>query len=178
MASRSNPRAPPPQTAPPEEAPAGPALDKLGASLKQIETSLESQNLTDQALQDLRQQLDPVARAIGAVIDRLTPRLGDLKDRLDQLGPKPAEGAPPESPAVTDERDRQQKLYNDTDELLKRARLLAVQADQTAADITARRRALFTRSLFQRAASIANPAIWVDVWKEHPRRCGCHKVGF
>jgi potassium-dependent mechanosensitive channel len=172
------PAAPPPQTAPPEEAPAGPALDKLGASLKQIETSLESQNLTDQALQDLRQQLDPVARAIGAVIDRLTPRLGDLKDRLDQLGPKPAEGAPPESPAVTDERDRQQKLYNDTDELLKRARLLAVQADQTAADITARRRALFTRSLFQRAASIANPAIWVDVWKEHPRRCGCHKVGF
>ena len=69
-----------------EEAPAGPALDELGASLKQIETSLGSQNLTDQALQDLRQQLVPVARAIGAVIDRLTPRLGDLKDRLDQLG--------------------------------------------------------------------------------------------
>lgn len=172
------PAAPPPQAAPPEEAPAGPALDKLGASLKQIETSLESQSVTDQELQNLRQRLDPVARAIGAVIDRLTPRLGAFKDRLDQLGPKPAEGAPPESPAVTEERDNQQKLYNDTDELLKRARLLAVQADQTAAEITARRRALFTRSLFQRAASIANPAIWAYVWKEAPGDAAAIKSAF
>jgi potassium-dependent mechanosensitive channel len=51
---------------------------------------------------------------------------------------------------------------------LKRARLLAVQADQTGANITARRRALFTRSLFARAASIANPALWTDVWQEAP----------
>lgn len=175
---REQPAPPPPQNVPPEEAPAGPALDMLSASRKQIETSLESQNLTDQELQDLRQQLDPVASAIGAVIDRLTPRLGDLKDRLDQLGPKPAEGAPPESPAVTDERNRQQKLYNDTDELLKRARLLTVQAEQTATEITARRRALFTRSLFQRAASIANPAIWVDVWKEAPGDAAAVKAAF
>src|SRR5262249_15561037 len=80
--------------------------------------------------------------------------------------PKPADDAPPESPAVTAERASQQKLFNDTDELLKRARLLAVEADQTAANITARRRALFTRSLFERATSLANPALWSAVWQE------------
>ena len=76
--------------------------------------------------------------------------------------------APPESPAVTAERADQQKLYNDTDELLKRARLLGGPGRSNRANITARRRALFTRSLFARAASIANPALWTDVWHEAP----------
>ena len=167
-----------PQTSQPDGAPAGPTLDKLGTALKQIETSLESKNLTDQTLQDLRQQIDPVTRALAELIDRLTPRLGEIKDRLDQLGPKPSEDAPPESPAVTAERAQQQKFYNVTDEYLKRARLLSVEADQRAAKITAKRRALFTRSLFERAASIANPAIWVEVWQETPGNMAVIRAAF
>ncbi|HUZ91411.1 MAG TPA: DUF3772 domain-containing protein, partial [Methylocella sp.] len=157
-----------PASPPPEQAPIGPALDKLGASLKQIEASLEHHDLTDADLQGLRQQIDPISASVSDALNRLTPRLAGIKTRLDQLGPKPDDSAPPESPEVTAERASQQKLYSDTDELLKRARLLAVQADQTGANITARRRALFTRSLFARAASIANPALWADVWQEAP----------
>ncbi len=152
----------PPRPAPPEQAPIGPALDKLSASLKQIEASLERHDLPDADLQALRQQIDPISDAVAGALDRLTPRLAGIKARLDQLGPKPDDSAPPESPAVTAERAGQQKLYNDTDELSKRARLLAVEADQTGATVTARRRILFTRSLFARATSIANPALWVD----------------
>ena len=107
---KSESAAPRPQSPPPETAPAGSTLDKLSASLKQIETSLERQGLTDQDLQDMRHQIDPVTRSLAEVIDRLTPRLGEIKDRLDQLGPKPADNAPPESPAVTAERSDQQKL--------------------------------------------------------------------
>jgi small-conductance mechanosensitive channel len=162
------PAPPPPAPPPPEQAPIGPVLDKLSASLKQIEANLESHALTDADLQDLRQQIDPISAAVGDALDRLTPRLAGIKTRLDQLGPKPDDSAPPESPAVTAERADQQKLYNDTDELLKRARLIAVQADQIGANITARRRALFTRSLFARAASIANPTLWTYVWQEAP----------
>ncbi|MGH6795757.1 MAG: DUF3772 domain-containing protein [Methylocella sp.] len=157
-----------PPAPPPEQVPIGPALDKLSASLKQIETSLERHDLTDAELQDLRQQIDPISDAVAGALDRLTPRLAGIKARLDQLGPKPDASSPPESPAVTAERAGQQKLYSDTDELLKRARLVAVEADQTGSNITARRRALFTRSLFARAASIANPALWTDVWREAP----------
>src|SRR6202048_1349300 len=140
----------PPLPAPPEQAPIGPALDKLSASLKQIEASLERHDLTDAELQVLRQRIEPISDAVAGALDRLTPRLAGIKARLDQLGPKPVDSAPPESPAVTAERADQQKLYSDTEELLKRARLLAVEADQTGANITARRRALFTRSLFAR----------------------------
>ncbi|HZM08293.1 MAG TPA: hypothetical protein VFC11_07575, partial [Methylocella sp.] len=141
------PAPPPPAPPPPEQVPIGPVLDKLSASLKQIEASLERHDLTDAELQDLRQQTDPISAAASDAVERLTPRLAGIKTRLDQLGPKPDDSAPPESPAVTAERADQQKLYNDTDELLKRARLIGVQADQTGANITARRRALFTRSL-------------------------------
>jgi len=123
------PPAPPTPAPPPELVPIGPALDKLGASLKQIEASLERHDQTDADLQDLRQQIDPISAAVSDALDRLTPRLAGIKTRLDQLGPKPDDSAPSESPAVTAERADQQKLYNDTDELLKRARLLAVQAD-------------------------------------------------
>ncbi len=158
----------PPRPAPPEQAPIGPALDKLSASLKQIEASLERHDLTDADLQALRQRIDPISDAVASALDSLTPRLAGIKARLDQLGPKPDDSAPPESPAVTAERADQQKLYNDTDELSKRARLLAVEADQTGANIKARRRTLFTRSLFARATSIADPALWVDVWHEAP----------
>ncbi len=172
------PPAPPTQSPPPEKAPDGAALDKLSDSLKKIETSLERQSLTDQNLQDLRQQIDPISLAVTASVDQLTPRLAAMKDRLDQLGPKPADDAPPENPAVTAERTEQQKLFNDTDELLKRARLLAVEADQTAANITSRRRALFTRSLFERATSLANPALWSAVWQEAPNDLAAVRQAF
>ncbi|MGH6844000.1 MAG: DUF3772 domain-containing protein [Methylocella sp.] len=174
----ATPPAPPQSAAPPEQAPIGPALDKLGVSLKQIEASLERHDLTDAELQALRQQIDPISATVSDALDRLTPRLAGIKARLDQLGPKPDDSAPPESPAVTAERADQQKLYNDTDELSKRARLLAVEADQTGARITAQRRALFTRSLFARATSIANPALWTDVWREAPGDTAAAKAVF
>jgi potassium-dependent mechanosensitive channel len=158
----------PPLSPPPEQAPIGPVLDTLGTTLKQIEKSLEGHDLTDADLQALRQKIDTISADVGGVLDRLTPRLDSIKTRLDQLGPKPDDQAPPESPAVTADRADQQKSYNDTDELLKRARLIAVQADQTGANITARRRALFTRSLFAQAMTIANPTLWTDVWREAP----------
>ncbi|MCI0468391.1 MAG: DUF3772 domain-containing protein [Beijerinckiaceae bacterium] len=163
-------QAPPqqPLSPPPDNAPIGPALDKLGASLKQIETNLEALHLTDENLQNLRQQIAPVSQAAAELIERLTPRLEGIKARLAQLGPKPSGEGAAESPNVTAERDQQQKFHNETDELLKRARLLTVQAEQTAAHITARRRALFTRSLFARAESIANPAVWAEFWREAP----------
>ncbi|HET6376940.1 MAG TPA: DUF3772 domain-containing protein [Methylocella sp.] len=169
---------PSPPPAVPEQAPVGPALDKLSASLKQIESRLENHDLTDADLQALRQQADPVSAALSGVINRLSPKLEGIKARLDQLGPKPPEDAEPESQAVTAERAEQQNLFKETDELLKRARLLAIEADQAASAITARRRALFARSVFARALSIASPELWQSVWQEAPSDAEAAKAAF
>lgn len=157
--------APPPA---PEQTPIGADLDKASAVLKQVEASLKNRNLSDAALQDLRQQLDPISVSANGAIQRLTPRIAAIQTRLDQLGPKPDDDSTPESAAVTQERTDQQKSLKDAQELLKRARLLSVQTEQIDTFIKARRRDLFTRSLFEQAPSIATPTLWADVYREAP----------
>ena len=160
----SAPSAPAPPTLPN----IGPQLDHVHTVLDQVEAGLQSRTLTTTDLDALHEQLAPLAAKINAAINHLTPQLAGIKARLDQLGPKPDEKAPPESPAVTAERVDQQKSYSDTDELLKRARLLSVQLDQADTAIAARRHAIFTRETFTRATSIASPSLWVDVARELP----------
>jgi small-conductance mechanosensitive channel len=150
----------------PEPGPVGPELDKIHAILKQVVASLEGNNLTDAELVALRQKLEPVAPAARAAIERLEPRLATIQTSLDQLGPKPNGDAESESPAVTAERSDQQKNFSDANELLKHARVIAVQADQITTQIAARRRALFTHSLFERTSSISSAKFWTDVASE------------
>lgn len=162
----------------PAPAPTGADLDKADAALKLIETSLERRNLTDVDLQAARQQIGPIADQLNSAIDRLAPRLDDIKTRLDQLGPAPDDKAPPESAAVAAERAKQQKSFSDADELSKRAKLLAVRADQIRSAVAARRRALFAGSLFEQAPSLANGALWSGVWREAPANAATARALF
>jgi small-conductance mechanosensitive channel len=161
-ASAEDTPAPPPEPIPQR-------IDRLAASLQTIETSLQKPDLSDSVLADLRKQTEPLLGELQDVLTRLNPQLAGLKARLDQLGPKPDEKAPPESPQVTAERAEQQDIFNKTDELIKRTRLLAVQADQTINHIATRRHFLFTKLLFQSTTGIGNPSLWLRVIEELPR---------
>ena len=147
----------------------GDDLGKHQAALAQIRESLARHNLTAAELQALREQIDPLSDSTRATLKRLESHLAAIKERLDQLGPKPDAKAPPESPAVTAERTSQQKSYTDISEVVKQARALAAEAEQTHTSITAGQRRLLTRSLFTKAASIASPALWTEVIREAPR---------
>ncbi len=92
----------------------------------------------------------------------------DHVSRLAQLGPKPEANAAPEPPDVSTERGAQEKLFNDLDATVKRAKVLAVQASQISDGIAARRRSLFANALFERAPSLLSPALWLTVVKELP----------
>jgi potassium efflux system protein len=149
-------------------------IEKLQAALAEVEKSLERPNLSDAGLQALRANVDPISVGARAAIESLEPKLAAIKARLEQLGPKPDEKGkqstlPAETPDITNERADETKEFSDVEGLLKRARLIAVRADQAASSITARRRALFTKSLFEQVSSIANPQLWSDVWRELPR---------
>ncbi len=144
-------------------------LEQARGALDQIEATLQRDTLPDAALLSLRNQIDPISSGVQATLEDLGPKLEAARIRLEQLGPKPTDKATPESPGVTAERADQEKNFAELDETVKRARVLAVQADQASAAIAARRRALFMRALFERSYSILSPRLWLDVARELPQ---------
>ncbi len=144
-------------------------LDQARAEFEQIDQTLKRENLTDGTLRDLRARLDPLGLAAQSIIDEVSPRLASTRARLDQLGAKPAANAPPEAPEVTNEREEQQKTFNDLDGAIKRARVLAVDVEDATNRIISRRRASFVGTLFARSSSILSPSLWISAAQELPR---------
>ncbi len=149
--------------------PQGQRLDAAIAELDQIAQTLKRTSLSDAMLRELRGRLDPLNQVSQSIVEDLAPRLASAKSRLEQLGAKPAAGAPAEAPEVTIEREDQQKLFNEIDGRLKRARLLAVDIEDTQNRINSRRRDLFRHALFAQSFSILNPYLWMSALSELPR---------
>lgn len=84
-------------------------LDRTRATLDEVHKSLDDPNLSDRALRQLRDRMEPLRRDLEGAIDLLTPRLSAVEARLKELAPaanKPAEPppappAPPPPPAPT-----------------------------------------------------------------------------
>ena len=143
-------------------------LDGARISLDQIESGLKRGDLSDADLQRLRGQMDPVSADVQTALDELAPQYDAVKTRLDQLGPKPAEKAPPESESAAAARAGEEARLKPIDDLIRRARLLGVEIEQTGAMIGNRRRALFARALFEQSSSLLSPALWLEVARELP----------
>jgi small-conductance mechanosensitive channel len=144
-------------------------LDGFRAELDQKERALQARELPDPELQRLRQQLDPVAEGIRALIDDLAPRLDTTRARLEQLGPKPKDGQPEESADAAKERAEREAAVAELDETQRLGRALLVQAEQLRTLVSDRRRAGFTRALFEQSTGILNPDLWLDVVQAIPR---------
>jgi potassium efflux system protein len=142
-------------------------LDAARAELDQIGSALKRDHLSDAELLARRQDLDPLAATVNEVIERLAPAYDSVKARLDQLGPD--EKDKEKSAAVESERAEQQKMFNEVDGLLKRARAMSLEIEQARAFITARRRAVFNNALFARSSSLLAPDLWSAVVNEAPR---------
>jgi len=149
-------------------APPSARLDAAKAALDKINTALAADSVPDADLVKMRGAIDPILTQVLGVAAEVTPQQAAIKLRLEQLGPPPDADAPPEDPKVAQDRKEQLKLQSTFDDLAKRAKLLQVQAEQLAAQIGERRRALFTSSVFQGGASILAPSLWIDVAKEAP----------
>lgn len=147
------------------------AIDAARSELDRIEGRLGdgNLNLTDEELAGLRERIDPMTASLDAAIAQLAPKLSAADARLAQIGAKPAEGQPAESPDVTKERDAQTGARQQVDEAIKRGRLLQVEASQVADQITERRRALLASRLFERSRSLLDPTLWSDVVGEASR---------
>jgi potassium efflux system protein len=144
-------------------------LDTIKADLDQKELTLQRPNLGDAELQRLRQEIEPLAEGIRTLVDDLNPKLDASKARLNELGPKPKDGQPEESADVARDRAEREAAVAEFDETQRLGRALLVQANQLTAQISDRRRAAFTRALFEQSSGILSPTLWVDVAQALPR---------
>jgi potassium-dependent mechanosensitive channel len=142
-------------------------LDQTRAALAAIETTLRDKNLTDDDLQRLRAENDPLALALQGAVADLTPRLAASAKRLAELTPKSGETAPTTDVAAK-ELDSEKKRHDTLDANLRAARAMLLQSDDLNTRISAARRQLFTQRTFAQSSSILSPQLWTAVWREVP----------
>ncbi|MDQ0348872.1 DUF3772 domain-containing protein [Ancylobacter vacuolatus] len=147
---------------PPEQLQVQQKLEGQRAIVDGVEAALGRDGLRSIDLDDLRNRLDPVRTDLTAGIALLEPLLANFNHRVKEIGPKPAEDAPPEDASITSERDALTARATELDAVLKQAKLLKVRADQLSDRITSRRRALFTDTLLARSYSIFDPSLWMQ----------------
>lgn len=135
-------------------------LDSVRLELSQIETTLSRSDLSDDELQRQRIRLQPPLDQLRLIIDQQTPLVEQAKLKLDQLGTKPDDKAPPESAEIAREREVRTKAYADADETLKIARASLLQAEQLQSTIGDKRREIFATTLFAAGPSVLSPDVW------------------
>ena len=142
-------------------------LDEIKNDLDEREKRVSDRNVGPGALTRARDGLEDVSDRIRRIIEALEPRLEAARERLTQLGEKPKDQA--EGEDVAKERAVREHAVAEIDETQRIARSLLVQAGQITDQITNRRRAAFTRGLFERATPLFSPELWMKVAADVPR---------
>jgi small-conductance mechanosensitive channel len=140
--------------------PAG--FEAIRLLLERVEGTLKREGLSAQTLYDLGRTLNPARDELHGRIADLEPKFAQIEERLKKLGPPPAKDAPPENPALAEERARLNQELSEIEAPLKQARSLAARADQISEQITEKRRDAYARQLFEQSPSVLSPSLWLD----------------
>ncbi len=146
-----------------------PRLSAIAAKIDDISKSVRDNELDDSALLQFRTQLEPLSADNQAILEELQPLLEAARQRLEQLGAKPAANEPPESAEAAKTRAENQKAFDDLDTQIKRARVLSVRVTQVGGDITNARRELLLGEIFKPTSSAFNPSVWYNASLAMPR---------
>ncbi len=150
-----------------------PTLDTARSQIDSAKKVLDSPSQEDADLPALRAVVLGAAAQAEAAVAALEPQLASVQARLDELGPL-APGLK-EAADVAALRGELNKSRTALDAQLKRARLLAIEGEQTAGQISTLRRSEFQARLGERASSILSSVFWSELQLELPsdlRRLG------
>lgn len=125
-------------------------LDALKNKIDDLAAQIETKDDDDAGLVDIRLKLADVASAILQSGVAFRPRIAEINAKLDQLGPPPADGQPPEPDIVTSERSALIAEKAEINAVLGIAEGLSVRVDNLVDRIAELRRQLFARQLTQR----------------------------
>lgn len=142
---------------------------QLAAARKQIDDMRKrvADETDDATLVKQRGDALDIQSKADAVSEALTPQLASVTARLSELGTAP-DGAK-ETPDVAAQRAQLEKNSRALDAQIKLARLLSVDAGQTAEQISAQRRTQFQARLGERRDSFLSGQFWTEFQEEFPR---------
>lgn len=140
----------------------------LAAARKQIDDMRKrvADQTDDATLVKQRNDALDIQSKADAASEALTPQLASVTARLSELG-TPPEGAK-EAPDVAAQRMQLEKNSRALDAQIKLARLLSVDAAQTAEQISALRRTQFKARLGERRDSFLSGQFWTEFNEEFP----------
>jgi small-conductance mechanosensitive channel len=125
-------------------------LDNLRLRTDQLEKQIAANSEDDARLVDTRLQLEETERELLQSSVAYRPRLAEINARLDQLGPVPAEGQPPEPDLVASERQALVAEKAEINAALGVAEDQSIRINTLITRITEMRRDLFSRLLTRR----------------------------
>ena len=120
----------------------------------------------DTDLVALRAQVLQAGSQGAEAVQALEPQIVSLQARLDGLGPLVA--GQPEAPDVAVLRAQLKKSRAALDAQLQRGKLIVVESEQTAGQISALRRSEFQARLGERTSSVASEPFWSELQSELP----------
>jgi potassium-dependent mechanosensitive channel len=152
--------------------PADPAagIDALKASLLEIEGDYRNTLHSEHAEDELDALIDRLAPLRGELRDRLgklEPRLKGIDQRATELAQPPGAGAA-EDPAIAAERQRLTTRRSELEAALQQVKLLADRGNNLDEHIRERRRDIFSSQLFARSATLFDSAFWGDLLPSIP----------
>jgi len=126
-----------------------PAIDTLKKQIADYQQKMDKAD-TDAALADIRLNLEGTAKKLLEIGVSFRPRITEINSRLEQLGPPPAQGQPPEAQVVTDERTRLTTEKAEINAVLGETEDQLIQVNKMIDAIVDARRELFADTLSQR----------------------------
>jgi potassium-dependent mechanosensitive channel len=142
-------------------------LDEAKDVLDRREKELGRTDVSAAELMEIRESVAPIVDEIRTLVSQIDAPLASARERLNQLGPKPKDV--PESPEVAEERAEREASVARIDEFQRLARATLVQGDQIIDRVQNKRRASFTKGLFERSLSLVSPNLWSRVAADIPR---------
>ncbi|WP_426284980.1 DUF3772 domain-containing protein [Luteibacter sp. E-22] len=143
-------------------------IDDLRGRLDQIEKAMKDDKITNTIIDDLRGKSGDVASDAQKLSASLQQNRDAAKARLDQLGPPPAAGTK-EAPELAATRKDAQKTFDAVDAQVKQADGLALEAQQTANQLSDLRRIRFQELISQRTNSPLSRPFWSEPAAAFPR---------
>jgi small-conductance mechanosensitive channel len=151
----------------PAAAQTNPDFDKQStgwqSTLRQLYVQLSAQNLSEDGYNALRTQLAAVVDQTQAAADAANEALGKIKQVSDALGPPPAEGAPPESADVAQQRQQLADALAKYNGQVRQAEAIKTQAQLLQQTADAARVDQFRRDLLTVAPATFDPRTWLPI---------------